>query len=399
MSLSATEAKVVARLRTMAPELRELLGRLVGTSSHTADHEGVNRVGLEVERELMISGLRVGAFVTGRSGQHMIARHPASTGHRLLLLGHLDTVHPRADEDPTLSADPTRPGILLGPGAADMKGGLVVMLAAIRALALEGQLEGRALSVLLSADEETGSPTARDLIAQEAEDHHLCLVFECGRDLGGGRSSFVVRRRGMMRSTLRIEGIEAHSGVDKAAGVSALLDAAHRVIALEALDDESSGQAVNVGVLRSGTAPNTVPGEALLEIDARFDDPDAGDSLQAAIRAVCTRPGPEQGRARRQAVLDFREGPRHEPMATSAAMQRMADRIVLWGRDLGLELVPEARGGASDGNIAAAHGCPTIDGLGSVGGRIHSAEEWVDESSLVDRAALCALTMMRFYEL
>ncbi len=399
MPLTEAESRVAQRLRSMAGDLEALLGRLVGISSHTADHEGVNRVGLEVERELMAVGLRVGAFVTGRSGQHMVARSASREGNRLMLLGHLDTVYPAGEEAPTVRPDPDNESRLLGPGVTDMKGGLVVMLGAIRALHEEGLLEGRCLSVVLSADEETGSPTARDIIGHEAEDHHLCLVFETGSDLGGGRSSIVTRRRGMMRSTLRIVGREAHSGVDKPGGVSAALEAAHRVIALEALNDAERGISVNVGVLRSGTAPNTVPGEATLEIDARFDDPDHGDDLQAAIEEACRRPAIAQGRNGARARLEWIEGVRHEPMTRSDAVARMARRIIDWGRDLGLELDEEARGGSSDGNIAAARGCPTVDGLGTVGGRIHSGEEWVEARSLVDRALLCALTMMRFHEL
>ncbi len=395
MPLDDAETALMQRLRGWAPEMRAFLGRLVAQNSHTAHAEGVNAVGRMMERQLLAMGFKAGAFVTGRGGQHLIARRPGDDGHRLLLLGHLDTVHPPREETPDVLTE--RDGRLMGPGAADMKGGLVVMASALKALEVEGLLEGRAVTVLLTADEELGSPTAHDLVLQEGRDHHLGLVFEAGRPLPSGATSFVTRRKGFCRWTLRIEGVEAHSGVAKEKGLSAALEMAHKIIALEALNDPAKGVTVNVGVAESGTAVNTVPGRARLEIDARFPTPEVGETLGGELRAIFE--SPRSGADERHPVLHVKEGPRMEPMVETEATVRMARRIRAWGRDLGLKLEEEARGGGSDGNLLAEAGCPVVDGLGVVGGDFHSPGEWVDPASLLDRSCLAALVVKRFFEL
>ncbi len=395
MSLDEAETALIQRLRGWEPEMRTFLGRLVAQNSHTGNRDGVNAVGRLMERQLLSMGFKVGAFVTGRGGQHVIARREGGDSHRLLLSGHLDTVHPPKDDVP--DALTARDGRLFGPGAADMKGGLVVMTSALRALDAGGLLDGRSVTVLLTADEEAGSPTAHDLVLQEGRDHHLGLVFEAGRPLPSGATSFVTERKGFCRWTLEIEGVEAHSGVAKEKGVSAALEMAHKIIALERLNDLASGVTVNVGIAESGTAVNTVPGRARLEIDARFTTPASGEALDEALRTVLSAPETRQTGGR--PVLRAKEGPRMEPMVTSEAMLRMARRICEWGGDLGLELEAEARGGGSDGNLLAEASCPVVDGLGVVGGDFHSPQEWVDPASLLDRSCLAALVVKRFFEL
>lgn len=400
MPLTEAEITVVESIRGRAHELRPMLAELVAVNSWTANHEGVNEVGQLVERQLLEAGLRSAAFVTGVSGQHLIGRTDDREGNRLMLLGHLDTVFPPIEGAVSeLVDDPAGNGRVLGPGATDMKGGLVVMLAAIRALADAGELDGRSLTAFFCADEEAGSPTGRDLIADEAGDHHLCLVFEPGTDFGEGRTAFVTSRRGFARLSLKILGEESHAGVAKEAGLSAALEAAHKIIDLEALNDPERGATVNVGVVESGTGANVVPGEARLEIDLRFDDEEVGEELLAAARAICERRYTANAEHGLEPRIEITEGTRAVPMPRTDAIGRMAARIIEAGDDLGLDLVEQHRGGASDGNVAADAGCPVVDGLGSVGGRYHSAEEWVHEPSLVDRACLLAVTMMRFYRL
>ena len=409
MPLSEIEASVCRRIEGRAPDMEALLGRLVDINSFTANHDGVNAVGQVCERELESIGLRTAAFVTGRSGHHLVARGRGDEGHRLLLLGHLDTVFPPSPKDEkdvadatdatsALTEDSEHGDRLRGPGVTDMKGGLVVMFTALRALHEEGVLDDKRLTVLLTADEETGSPTAHDIVAAEAADHHLCLVFESGSPRDGGGSAFVTERKGAGRARIDLEGVESHAGVAKDAGLSAALEAAHRTIALENLNDATAGRTVNVGVVAAGTTANTVPGKASLEIDFRFVVPGDGELVANEITRVA-----ETASVRRadgatcRTQVEF--GPRCDPLVRTDAIERMAHRIVDYGVDLGIRLEEESRGGASDGNIAAAAGCPTVDGLGSVGGRYHSSDEWVSRQSLIDRARLLAVTALRFYAL
>ena len=399
MAISEVEARVLARLADRGRELEAFLKSLVDINSHTANIDGVNAVGAAVERHLLESGLRTSAFVTGKAGAHILGRTRTHAGNRLLLLGHLDTVYPESAKAAgyrTMSDDEAK---ALGPGVTDMKGGVTVMLAAVRALAEENLLDDKALTVLLSADEETGAPTSAELIAQEAADHHLCLVFETGADRGLGRSSIVVERKGMSQWVVDIAGHEAHAGAAKAEGVSAALEAARKIVALEALNDLERGISVNVGLVSAGTAVNTVPGSARLEIGCGFRNQDEEvEIIEVIEKMLATTETTDAAGVRRAAIRSEARG-FHPAMTPTDASRRMADRIIAYGRDLGLELDLESRGGSSDGNITAHHGCPTVDGLGTVGGKIHSGEEWVLRRSLVDRASLLALTMMRFYDL
>ncbi len=399
MTLSSTEVKVIERLRGMAPQLEEWLEKFVSIDTYTDNHGGINELGWQLEQEFMKSGLHTSAFVTGVSGQYVIARTRVREGNRLMLLGHMDTVFPTGSVDLEVGVDPKNPGRLLGPGVTDMKGGIAIILGAVRALHEEGLLQDRSLCIVFSADEETGSPAGRDLIRQEAEEQHLCLVFESGTPLDGGGSAFVTGRKGMGRFRLEIKGIAAHSGVAKAQGLSAALEAAHKIIALEALNDPEKQISVNVGTVKSGTSINTVPDQAILEIDCRFADPEEGERVLNRIREVCSEASTclDSTAAKPELILEELCG--HGPFLRTEAIERMANRIKSWGQDIGLSLEEESRGGCSDGNITAAIGIPTVDGLGAVGGRIHSQQEWLDKKSLLDRSSLLALTMMRFYEL
>lgn len=399
MAPSAAETAVIERLRSEQDAMEALLIELVNQNSATDHFDGVNLVGRQVERFLLGLGMRTSAFVTGRSGQHLIARSATRDGNRLMLLGHLDTVYPNVAPIGRYAVDPENAARALGPGVTDMKGGIVVMLFAVRALVESGALQGRALTVLLTADEESGSVTSHDLVADEAPEHHLTLVFETGSPRPEGRSTIVIERRGYARYTVEVAGVEAHAGNAKARGVSAALEAAHLTIALEALNDLERGRAVNVGVLHAGSAANTVPGRARLEIDVRFKTAEDGRRLDAEIEALCRTVKTQSLDGSGRPSIELKKGPWCPPLEPTDASRRMAQRIVGYAAEIGQTLELEYRGGASDGNITAHAGCPTVDGLGTIGAEIHSPGEWVERRSLSERAALLALTMMRFYAL
>lgn len=390
---------MVALIRSRAADLETFWRELVDQNSSTDHPDGVNAVGRRMEERLLRCGLRTSVFVTGKTGQHLLARSRWTDGNRLLLLGHLDTVYPPETPPVLFRPDPNDPSIARGPGVTDMKGGLVVILAALEALADEGRLDGRALTVLLTADEEAGSATSHDIVAHEAADHHLCLVFETGSRAAEGATTIVTERRGYARYTFEITGTEAHSGNAKKEGVSAALEAAHKIIALEAMNDVDAGVAVNVGVVQSGTTANTVPGKARLEVDCRFKTVEQGEAIEDKVDELCDEVVTSNLAGTKRPSIRVIRGGTAPPLAPTEASLRMAQRIIDYGAALGQSLVTESRGGASDGNITAAAGCPTVDGLGTVGGAIHSPDEWVVRRSLVDRAALLAVTISRFYEL
>ncbi|MCA9323080.1 MAG: M20/M25/M40 family metallo-hydrolase, partial [Planctomycetes bacterium] len=149
--MNSPEVEACELVEGWQDDMERLLEELVNQNSHTQNFEGVNAIGHLIERQLLPAGLRISAFVTGRSGQHLVARTECREGNRALLLGHMDTVFPQDDPGPLFRREGER---LYGPGITDMKGGLVVMISAVRALAAVGGLEGRALTMLLCADEE-----------------------------------------------------------------------------------------------------------------------------------------------------------------------------------------------------------------------------------------------------
>jgi glutamate carboxypeptidase len=168
---------------------------------------------------------------------------------------------------------------------------------------------------------------------------------------------------------------------------------AHLICALEDLNDPENLISVNVGLATAGTAVNTVPGQAQIQVDFRFPTSEAGENLERAVTEILAAPTLAGAR------IEATEGITHMPLARTDAVARMAGRIISWGDDLGLSIVEERRGGCSDGNVAASVGCPVVDGLGVVGGNMHSPEEWMESQSLSERTALLALTAQRFYEL
>ncbi|MDX6743585.1 M20/M25/M40 family metallo-hydrolase [Actinocorallia sp. A-T 12471] len=294
---------------------------------------------------------------------------------RVLLLGHYDTVWPVG----TLARRPfeVAGARATGPGCFDMKAGLVQLFHAL------GAVPGRAdVGVLVTSDEETGSETSRELIESTARDAQAVLVAE--PSAGGALKT---SRKGLARYDLRIFGKAAHTGLDPERGVNAALELAHQIRAIAALAAPARGTTVTPSVCSAGTTVNTVPASAALAVDVRAYDAaelDRIDRWMRARRAVL--PG---------ARLEVHPGPRRGPLQRSASFG-LFQQAVRAAEETGLPALREASvGGGSDGNLTAALGVPTLDGLGAVGGGAHADDEWVDLRALPDRAALLAALLRR----
>ena len=343
-------------------ELTELLRELVELESPTGDTAAMQaRMAAELE------GL---GGAVALDGGHVRADF-AGAGPPLLLLGHLDTVWPRG----TLKTMPWRveDGCAFGPGAYDMKGGLVVLLEAARRAGT-----GRALRVVLTADEEIGSPTARALLAEAAEGTAAAFVVEPPTPEGNLKTA----RKGLGRFELRIAGRAAHAGTNLAAGASAIEELARLVLRLHALNDAGSGVSVNVGVVEGGTRENVVAASARALVDVRVSTFADRDRLVAILQGLEPEtPGTS---------LELGGGwtrPPLEPSPGSAALFAAAREH---GLELGLDLREASAGGGSDGNLVGALGVPVLDGLGAEGGGAHADDEHVVVDSLAVRAELLA---------
>ena len=290
---------------------------------------------------------------------------------RVLLVGHLDTVWPLG----TLARKPFRVegDVATGPGCFDMKGGVVQ---ALHALSTLDDLDG--VELLLTTDEELGSQTSRHLVEEGARRAEAALVCEPAGDGG----ALKVGRKGTGMYSLVVSGRSAHAGLEPEKGANALVEAAHLVLAMESVARPAVGTTVTPTVAAAGTTTNVVPEHAHVEVDVRVARAGEAERVDEAMRSL--RPTVVGCR------LEVRGGPNRPPMPETSGAG-------LWGRAkvigdrLGVGPIDAISvGGGSDGNFTAALGCPTLDGLGPLGGGAHAENEHVLVPAMAPRAALLA---------
>ncbi|MFI1028663.1 M20 family metallopeptidase [Streptomyces sp. NPDC020951] len=305
----------------------------------------------------------------------------------VLLVGHHDTVWPMGSlqDHPWSLAD----GIARGPGVLDMKAGLVQLFHALAALPSPD-----GVCVLVNGDEEVGSPTSRQLIEESARDAVAAFVLEAAADDTG---ALKIARKGTSRYEVVVHGRAAHAGQEPHKGINAAVEAAHQVLAIAGLGvatgaADASGSllgpaTVTPTLVSAGSSRNTVPALARVSVDVRVPTPAAQDRVDELVRGLTARtPGA------RLEVLGGGQRPPMEP-ESSAELFALASRIAA---ELGQEpLRGLAVGGASDGNYTAAAGCPTLDGLGAVGGGAHADTEHVEVARMVPRTRLLAQLIAR----
>ncbi len=358
-----------------ADELLAGINRWVAIESKSDDTAGVNAMMDAAEAEFRDAGLGV-ERIPGRDGfaDHLRARAPGGgDGPGVLVLCHLDTVHPRG----TLAANPIRTEgeRAYGPGIYDMKGCVYIALNAARALVEAGRETPLPLRFLVTSDEEVGSPTSRGLIEAEAERAKHVLVVEPARD--GGRC--VTSRKGTARMVVRARGVPAHSGVRHQDGESAILEIARQVIALEAMTDYARGLSVNVGLIAGGSGVNVVPEHCAVEVDLRMVSPEDAEAAVARVRGLT----PVNPKVR----LTVEGGLNRPPYPKSRAIAALYERARGLAAEVGFELGDSFTGGGSDGNFTAAL-APTLDGLGVDGAGAHTLDEHLLIPSLVPRMTL-----------
>lgn len=316
-------------------------------------------------------------------GDLLVGRLEGRGGPHVLLIGHMDTVF-----DPGTAAE--RPfrvegDTAYGPGVSDMKGGLLLGFFAVEMLQEVGFDEFGSITYVCNPDEEIGSPFSGPLIKELAPRANACLVLESGRENG----DFVSARKGVTDYRIDILGRAAHAGVEPEKGRSAILEAAHKVIALQELNGRWPGVTVNVGVARGGTRTNVVAERAHLAVDVRAPSEDHLSAAEAEIRSLCSAVNVPDVR------IELEEHAWHRPMERRDGGARLAQLAIDVAADLGFELREAATGGASDANTTSAAGVPTIDGLGPVGGNDHAPGEWIDLRSVAPRMALLAGVISR----
>ncbi len=349
----------------------------VECESPTYDLAAVNRMMDLAARELAIAGARV-ERIAGRMGfgDCVRASFPHATPHvpGILVMGHLDTVHPIG----TLAKLPFRRegGRAWGPGIQDMKGGNFLALEAIRQLGRAGIATNLPLTVLFTSDEEIGSPSTRDLIEAEAARHRYVLIPEPARPDGG----VVTGRYAIARFNLEATGRPSHAGARLAEGRSAIREMARKLIEIE--DMTTPDCTFSVGVIQGGQWVNcvstTCTGQAL-SMAKRQEDLDRGVARMLALGASSNE---VQFKVTRGVTR-----PVWEADAKTMALYQVARGVA---QGLGFDIPPQSAGGGSDGNFTGAMGIATLDGLGVQGANAHTLDEHIVIDSLAVRGRLFA---------
>ena len=327
-----------------------------------------------------------GRPVEMRHGRHLHLTVRPTAPIQLLLTGHMDTVY--GLDHPFQETRWIEDGVLGGPGVADMKGGLAVMLAALKAVEGSPIADRIGYEVVINSDEEVGSPASAALLARAAEGKRAALTYEpaalpdgtlAGARPGSGNFAFVVRGR------------SAHAGRNPEDGRNALTAAADLALRLEAL--RRDGLTVNASRIEGGGPSNMVPDLAVLRVNLRPRDPEIEAEAKAAIADTTAAVAAE-----RDVAIEAEGGFGRPPKPLTPAAENLFNLVKQAGADLGQQIAWQPSGGVCDGNNIAACGVPVVDTMGVRGGKIHSPEEYLIVDSLAERAALSALTILRLAE-
>jgi glutamate carboxypeptidase len=363
-------------LAPLQSEMVADLKELVLLESPTHDKAACDKLAAVLGEKFRQLGGRVKLHRQKKAGDHLQVEFAGAKGRNpILLLGHCDTVY----DIGTLATMPWREskGLVYGPGAFDMKGGIVQVMFAIRALQQAGPLP-RPLTILLVSDEEEGSETSRAITEKLASRSEAVLVCEpAGR--GGALKT---ARKGVGNFTIRVSGVASHAGLDFEKGQNAILELSRQIQAVAAMTNMERGVTLNPGIIRGGTRTNVVPSEAEAEFDLRIASKLDGNLMMRKVRALEA--------VNKKCKLHVEGGINRPPLERSPAVVALFRQAQKVAKELGFSVSEIAVGGGSDGNFTAGIGIPTLDGLGAVGDGAHSPRESVVAAEMPRRAALLA---------
>lgn len=316
------------------------------------------------------------------SGDHFLARLPrrGASGPNQLVMGHSDTVWPLG----TLARMPVEVDgdRMKGPGTLDMKGGLTSVVMALRTLRALGLEPSVAPVIFVNADEEVGSPDSKKHVRRLAVEASRALVVEPPLGLDG---RIKTARKGVGNFEITLTGRASHAGLDPRSGASAIVELAHLIEKLTALNDYDGGTTVNVGTVRGGTRPNVIAAEARAHVDVRVVTTRDGEELERRIRAVEAE-NPD-------VRIQIEGGIRVPPLERTPRNRTLWNVATEEAAAMGLELEEALAGGGSDGNTTSLY-TATLDGLGCVGDGAHADHEHILIDASLERCALLARLLM-----
>jgi len=358
-----------------ATDLLDEIRQWVEIESHTPDAAGVNAMMDLVGKSYADLGANVTRLPgTDGLGDHLSISSPwGGDGPGILVLCHLDTVHPKGTiKDLPFRIDGDR---AYGPGIYDMKGGAFLAFAAFRELLRAGTKTPLPLRLLYVGDEETGSVTSRRHIEAHGETAKYVLVTEPARD--GGK--IVIGRKGVGRFTMRAHGRPAHSGSRHEEGRSAIAEIARQIIDIEGLTDYARGLTFSIGVVNGGTSENVIPEHCSATIDMRITSAADGEEMGRHILALAPHD--------KDVELTISGGINRPPFEENDGVRLLFAKARALAKEIGIDLQGVYTGGGSDGNFVAAR-VPVLDGLGVDGEGAHTMQEHLLISSIMPRMTL-----------
>jgi glutamate carboxypeptidase len=358
------------------------LQAIVNIDSGTYTPAGINRVGAYLAKRFQDWGFATHFDKQTEYGDHLLAtrqgKNPA--GARLLLVGHIDTVFSEGEVARRPFALSERNGfhIATGPGVLDMKSGVLIGMYALNLLSESDEDTYQSVTFICNSDEEVGSPSSKPLIRELASQHDAVLVFEPGRK----EEAVVSARKGCGHYKVEVWGRSAHAGVEPHMGRNAILELAHQVQKLQAINGTIPGVTVNVGIIRGGERTNVVPDYAYCELDVRAADQAGIRAVEKAMRDIATQHMLDSTKITVSGSMGI------QPFLLNDQNLSLLNLVRAAGTELGLEIHDLSTGGASDANTTSATGTPTLDGLGAGGGLAHNPDEYIELDYLPKRIAL-----------
>jgi len=372
-------AAVLSYFEAHRSEMVEFTRWLVEQESMSREADATRRIANSLGERLTFEGAAVELLNDPIYGSTVRARFDntatgSSADKQVLVVGHLDTVWPIG----TLAERPFRveDDLAFGPGIFDMKAGVMLAFFSMRAIKELGLVTKRPVTLLMTCDEETGSHFSRNVIEEEARRSYAALVLE--PPIPGG--TIKTGRKGVGEFELIIGGRPAHAGNDPRAGISAITELAHQILAINKLNDYERGTTLNVGVARGGVLSNVIAAEARAFIDLRFRTVDEGERLTEAMADL--KPVLEGAR------IQVRGGINRPPLVRTTETGELFEHARGLAFEIGYDLKEGSVGGGSDGNFIAALGVPVLDGLGVDGAGAHAEHEHIIISDIPRRAAL-----------
>lgn len=380
---NGSERQILDWLGTQRDAMLALLRDLVNTDGGSYDKAGVDAVGGHIRNFLGDHGITTEVTPGEKFGDAITATVGHGGNRPILLMGHRDTVFPKGE--PQRRPFKIEGDRAYGPGVADMKAGLVMNCFVLAAIKRFGGAPAPVMA-LFTGDEEIGSPFSRPIIEAHARAARVCFNSEPGR----GRGAAVTGRKGGVFMRFDITGKAAHSGANFEIGISAINELAHKTLALNALSDPKNGITLNVGVVSGGQTVNTVAPWARGEVDLRFITPAQRAATFAKVEEIMAKSFVPGTSARLEITGEF------VPLVETDDGKSLYQHYAGCLKDLGTaETTSLFTGGCADSGFASATGTPTICGVGPVGGRAHSPDEYLEIETLTPRAQALALAVLR----